>query len=60
MNMALKLKIIEKFKTQHLFSQAVKKSESYVSYVINGWKDIDDKEKKRWAKKLDVEVTIFD
>ena len=61
MNLNLKFRIYEKFKTQWRFAQAVQMHESDVSRVIAGRKIIPEDTKTNWAKILGCKVgEIFD
>lgn len=60
MNNKLKAKIIENYGKQWVFAREIKVDSSYVSKVVTGAKDLPDREKVRWAKKLNTTTEIFD
>ena len=51
-NWQLKYQIIERFRTQGDFAAKVGRTQSAVSEVIHGRKQLSLVEKKRWAKEL--------
>lgn len=51
-NLKLKAKIIEKYGTQISFSRKLKKHTSFISLVLRGHKNLEDREKRRWARLL--------
>lgn len=60
-NLKLKLKIIERFRTQADFAAAIGNHESFVSLVINGRRTLSDSQKDTWAAMLDTPVDeLFD
>jgi transcriptional regulator with XRE-family HTH domain len=56
MRLNLLFKIKKKGITQRQFARLVGDHETVVSRVINGWWNIDDKHKERYAKVLETDV----
>ncbi|WP_319548815.1 helix-turn-helix transcriptional regulator [Desulfogranum marinum] len=56
-NLRLKARIIEQHGAQFRFSGKLGVNESTVSQVINGKHHLPPDEKKRWAKKLQCQVS---
>lgn len=56
MNKKLKAKIVEKFGTQFDFSKAINEHESNVSRVVRGRRELNEKDKKVWAKILEMDI----
>ncbi len=52
MNWKLKVKIMEKFKTQWRFAQAIGKDSSLVSRVVTGATELAQNQKEEWAEAL--------
>ena len=55
MNTNLKFRIIEKFKTQADFAEAVKSRESIVSRVVHNRTNLSDDKRLQWADALNCE-----
>ena len=55
-NMALRLKIVERFKTNSIFSVRAAVSMSKLSRVLNGREEAKPEDKKAWAKLLGCSV----
>lgn len=49
---ALKIKIIEAFRTQADFALSVSEHESFVSRVLRGRQHLSEEKKERWSKAL--------
>lgn len=56
MNRKLKAKIVEKFGTQFEFSKAINEHESNISRVIRGRRELNEEDKKAWAKILEMDI----
>ena len=54
MNRKLKARIIQIYGSQYEFSRAIKEHEAVVSRVVRNKKQLDPKEKQRWAQKLGI------
>lgn len=54
MNRKLKGKIVEVFGSQTNFAMKIGEDETYVSRVINGRRNLDEKQQRHWAKVLKV------
>ena len=52
-NLKLKSRIVERFRTQADFSDAIKIDETLISRIVNGRRKLPDADKKKWAKVLD-------
>ena len=48
----LKVAILEQYRTQKAFAQKIRMPECVISEVVNGKRNIDEKEMKRWARVL--------
>lgn len=57
MNFSLQVKIKEKYRRQYVFAGKVGRSDSFVSQVISGRKELEKKEKSKWAKALGCKVS---
>jgi len=58
-NRRLKAKIVERFGTQSDFSEAIKTQESTISRVVRGRRELNEEDKKAWAKALGAELAIL-
>ena len=58
-NLDLKAAIIRKYGSQARFACRIKMDKGSLSEVVRGRKDLNEKQKARWAKLLKVEPTIF-
>ena len=52
MNRSLKARIIEQYGKQWVFAKALAQSESIVSKVVQGQKELSPEEKMKWAQAL--------
>ena len=59
LNKYLKAAIIRQYGSQARFACRLKIDEGRLSRIVQGRKDLSEKEKLRWAKLLKVEPTIF-
>jgi hypothetical protein len=59
MNRKLKGKIVEVFGSQTNFAMKVGEDETFVSRVVNGRRELDEKKQRRWAKALKVNSGEF-
>ena len=55
-NMALKIRILERFGSQARFAEAVNVRDELVSRVIHGRRAISEDEIKKWSSVLSVDV----
>lgn len=55
----LKGRITEKFGTQSNFAKAVKRTDTYVSMVLNGKTYLDQTEIEKWSAALDIECEML-
>ncbi len=56
LNLKLKLKIIEKFKTQADFAEKLGIRDEILSRIVRGRRPLTDNEIKEWSQLLDVDV----
>jgi len=59
-NWRLKRLIIERYRTQAVFSLKMRRPQSYVSEIVRGRRRLSDEEKGSWAKALDVDASLID
>ncbi len=59
MNRKLKGKIVELYGSQSNFAQKIGADETYISRVVNGRRELDKKEQRRWARALKVNMEEF-
>jgi len=52
----LKGRIVEKFGTQGKFAEYIGRTQTYVSYVINGKTQLNQSDVIAWAKALDISM----
>jgi len=52
MNIPLRIKIIERYKTQSDFAAAHRLTDSFVSRVVQGRRELSPKEQHQWARAL--------
>ena len=55
----LKGRITEKFGTQSSFAKAVKRTDTYVSMVLNGKSYLDQTEIEKWSSALEIECEML-
>jgi hypothetical protein len=58
-NLALKFRILERFRTQADFAQTVGVNDAVVSRVIRGYKSLKPERQRVWAKTLRCPLRIF-
>lgn len=59
LNRDLKAAIVRQYGSQARFACRLKMDEGKLSKIVHGRKDLDEKEKARWARLLKVEPSIF-
>lgn len=55
-NMRLKLKIIEVFRSQTRFAYELGEDEGLVSRIVNGWRQLPPEKQQQWAKVLGCRI----
>lgn len=55
-NMKLRLKIVEKFRSQTRFAYELGEEEAVVSRVVNGWRKLSPEKQAQWARALGCAV----
>lgn len=55
-NMKLRLKIVEKFRSQIGFAYEIGEDETMVSRIVNGWRPLSPEKQREWAKALGCKV----
>ena len=59
-NLKLKARIVERFETQSRFAQALGVSESIVSEVVRGRRNLEDAEQLRWRDLLGNTISFIE